>query len=98
MESDHVDPEQSKFRELRPSPPCPWPSPRLSGERIASKYLKSTCLQRQETSAVGQKEEVGLTVPNEAERSPKLELEKPGGSREGRNVAGKLSRGWKKAQ
>lgn len=47
---------------------------------------------------MGQKEEVGLTVPNEAERSPKLELEKPGGSREGRNVAGKLSRGWKKAQ
>lgn len=40
---------------------------------------------------------MGLVVPNEAERSPKLELEMLSGWREGRNAAGELSHGWEKA-
>lgn len=84
----------AKLKELHPSPPCLWPSPHLSTERIASKYLKSTCLKRQQTSPARQEEEMGLTVANEAERSPKLELGKLSGWREGRNAAEELSRGW----
>lgn len=36
-------------------------------------------MKRQQTSPARQEEEMGLTVPNEAERSPKLELGKLGG-------------------
>lgn len=89
---------RARVRELHPSPPFLWPSPHLSTERIASKYLKSTCLNRQQSSPARQEEEMGLMVPNEAERPPKLQRGKLSGWREGQTAAGEPSHGWEKAQ
>lgn len=65
---------------------------------MSSKYLRSTCLKEHQTSPARQKREMGLMVSNEAERSPKLELEKLSSLREGWNATGELNHAWEKAQ